>query len=107
MSDAIRRHSVKTTFISKLPWVKRQYQSYLPLMPLALEQLDLREYDLVISSESGPAKGVITRPTLLMCATATLRCATSGICTRNIRRVSSRRSVGRWPCCCTGCANGT
>src|SRR6185437_14323888 len=34
-------------------------------MPLALEQLDLTEYDLVISSESGPAKGVITRPDAL------------------------------------------
>jgi glycosyltransferase involved in cell wall biosynthesis len=62
MSEAIRRHSVKTTFIAKLPWVKRLYQYYLPLMPLALEQLDLRAYDLVISSESGPAKGVLTRP---------------------------------------------
>jgi glycosyltransferase involved in cell wall biosynthesis len=36
------------------------YKTYLPLMPLALEQCDLRGYDLVISSESGPAKGVIT-----------------------------------------------
>jgi glycosyltransferase involved in cell wall biosynthesis len=35
------------------------YKSYLPLMPLALEQLDLRGYDLIISSESGPAKGVL------------------------------------------------
>jgi glycosyltransferase involved in cell wall biosynthesis len=35
------------------------YKTYLPLMPMALEQLDLRGYDLVISSESGPAKGVI------------------------------------------------
>jgi glycosyltransferase involved in cell wall biosynthesis len=35
------------------------YKTYLPLMPLALEQLDLRGYDLVISSESGPSKGVI------------------------------------------------
>ena len=39
-----------------------RYQSYLPLMPLALEQLDLTAYDLVLSSEAGPAKGVITRP---------------------------------------------
>jgi glycosyltransferase involved in cell wall biosynthesis len=38
------------------------YKSYLPLMPLALEQLDLRGYDLVISSESGPAKGVVAAP---------------------------------------------
>lgn len=54
--------NVNTTFISRLPLAKKHYQKYLPLMPLAMEQLDLREYDLVISSESGPAKGVITRP---------------------------------------------
>ncbi|MFT5603788.1 MAG: glycosyltransferase involved in cell wall biosynthesis [Paracoccaceae bacterium] len=53
------------TFISKLPFAKRLYQSYLPLMPLALEQLDLRGYDLVISSESGPAKGVLVDPDAL------------------------------------------
>ena len=51
-----------TTFIAKLPLAKRLYKNYLPLMPLALEQLDLRDYDLVISSESGPSKGVITAP---------------------------------------------
>lgn len=54
--------SVKTTYISKIPGAKRSYQKLLPLMPMALEQLDLSSYDLVISSESGPAKGVITRP---------------------------------------------
>lgn len=53
---------IKTTFISRLPGAKKHYQKYLPLMPLALEQLDLSSYDLIISSESGPAKGVITRP---------------------------------------------
>lgn len=54
--------NVYNTFISKLPGAKKHYQKYLPLMPLALEQLDLTAYDLIISSESGPAKGVITRP---------------------------------------------
>ena len=39
---------------------RRFYRSLLPLMPMALESFDLRSYDLVISSESGPAKGVIT-----------------------------------------------
>lgn len=53
------------SFISRLPGAGRHYQKYLPLMPLALEQLDLSAYDLVISSESGPAKGVITRPDAL------------------------------------------
>jgi glycosyltransferase involved in cell wall biosynthesis len=62
ISPTIRRHRVRTTFIGRLPGAARLYQAYLPLMPLALEQLDLRDYDLVISTESGPAKGVLTRP---------------------------------------------
>lgn len=62
VSDALKKHAIKTTFIQRLPAAKRFYQSYLPLMPLALDQLDLRDYDLVISSESGPAKGVIVGP---------------------------------------------
>jgi glycosyltransferase involved in cell wall biosynthesis len=68
VSEALKRHTIKTTFIQKLPFATRRYQSYLPLMPLALEQLDLRGYDLVISSESGPAKGIIIAPeTLHVC----------------------------------------
>jgi glycosyltransferase involved in cell wall biosynthesis len=53
---------VRTTFIGRLPFARRLYQRYLPLMPLALEQLDLRAYDLIVSSEAGPAKGVIVAP---------------------------------------------
>ena len=56
-----RQHKISTTFINSLPASRRLYKKYLPLMPHALEQLDLTDYDLVISSESGPAKGVITR----------------------------------------------
>jgi glycosyltransferase involved in cell wall biosynthesis len=59
VSDRIRRHRVIPTFINALPRAPKMYKTYLPLMPLALEQLDLRGYDLVISSESGPAKGII------------------------------------------------
>jgi glycosyltransferase involved in cell wall biosynthesis len=55
-------HRVYTTFIDRLPFAERYYKHYLPLMPMALEQLDLGEYDLVISNESGPAKGVIVAP---------------------------------------------
>ncbi|MFV0422068.1 glycosyltransferase [Oleidesulfovibrio sp.] len=67
-SPVIERHSVRTSFIGRLPKAEKLYQYYLPLMPLALEQLDLRGYDLVISSESGPAKGVITSPdTMHLC----------------------------------------
>lgn len=62
VSDFIASHRIRTTFIQDLPGAKKHYQKYLPLMPRALEQMDLSEYDLVISSESGPAKGVIVRP---------------------------------------------
>lgn len=62
LSDTLNRHTIKTSFISKLPFAQRHYQKYLSFMPRALEELDLSDYDLVISSESGPAKGVIPRP---------------------------------------------
>ena len=65
VSDEIRRRNVTTTFIDRLPASKRLYQKYLPLMPMALEELDLRGYDLVLSFESGPAKGVIAPPDAL------------------------------------------
>lgn len=59
---------IRTTFIQRMPFGKKRYQSYLPLMPLAFEQLDLTEYDLVISSSTSCAKGVITRSdTLHIC----------------------------------------
>jgi glycosyltransferase involved in cell wall biosynthesis len=62
VSAKINSRKIVTTFINKLPWAKKFYQIYLPLMPLALEQLDLTDYDLVISAEAGPAKGIITAP---------------------------------------------
>ncbi|AUC56763.1 glycosyl transferase (plasmid) [Sagittula sp. P11] len=62
LSDTIRRHRITETFIARLPGGRKHYQKYLPLMPRAL---DLTGYDLVISSESGPAKGVITHPDAL------------------------------------------
>ncbi|HVT95073.1 MAG TPA: glycosyltransferase [Bryobacteraceae bacterium] len=57
ISPIIRSHRVTASFLNPL---RRKYRSLLPLMPLAVEHLDLRGYDLVISSESGPAKGVLT-----------------------------------------------
>ena len=52
----------KTTFIQRLPKARTRYQKYLPLMPLAIEQMDLSGYDLVISSSHAVAKGVLTGP---------------------------------------------
>lgn len=62
LSETLRRHRIVTTRIAKLPFAARAYQKYLPLMPRALEEVDLTGYDIVISSEAGPAKGVIAPP---------------------------------------------
>ncbi|MCU1274813.1 MAG: glycosyl transferase, group 1 [Bryobacterales bacterium] len=56
VSETIRSRHVTASFLNPL---RRHYRSLLPLMPLALESFDLRGYDLVVSSESGPAKGVL------------------------------------------------
>jgi glycosyltransferase involved in cell wall biosynthesis len=62
ISNTIKQHKVTTTFVQRLPAARKLYKKYLPFMPMALEALDLSAYDLVISSESGPAKGVSVRP---------------------------------------------
>lgn len=62
LSAALATRPITQTFVGRLPFARRHYQKYLALMPRALEELDLGAYDLVLSSESGPAKGVIARP---------------------------------------------
>jgi len=59
ISDKIKNHNIYTTFINKLPLSKKFYKHYLPFMPYALKSLDLSSYDLIISSESGPSKGIV------------------------------------------------
>ena len=56
----IQHKEVTTTFIQKLPFARRHYRNYLPLMPLAIEQLDVSDYDVVISNSHAVSKGVIT-----------------------------------------------
>jgi glycosyltransferase involved in cell wall biosynthesis len=64
MPDHLRKHMLHkrptTTFIQKLPFSKKHYRNYLVLMPLAIEQLDVSAYDLVLSSSHAMAKGVLT-----------------------------------------------
>jgi glycosyltransferase involved in cell wall biosynthesis len=52
----------RTSFIQHLPFAKSHYQKYLPFMPAAIEALDLRDYDLILSSSSAISKGVLTEP---------------------------------------------
>ena len=53
---------VRTSFIQGLPFARRRFRNFLPLMPLAIEQFDLGGYDLVLSSSHAIAKGVLTGP---------------------------------------------
>ncbi len=65
MPERWQRHDIRTSFLQKLPLGTKNYQSrlqyVLPLMPMAYESLDLREFDLVLSSSHAFAKGVLTR----------------------------------------------
>ncbi|CAN7735448.1 glycosyltransferase family 4 protein [Paraburkholderia hospita] len=58
----IKGKPVETSFIQRLPFARKRYRAYLPLMPIAIEQVDLSGYDLVISSSHAVAKGVLTGP---------------------------------------------
>lgn len=65
LSDADRKNILcdkyaHTSFIQKLPKAKEKYRHYLPLFPFAIEQFNLEEYDLILSSSHCVAKGVLT-----------------------------------------------
>ncbi|MDR1837268.1 MAG: glycosyltransferase [Treponema sp.] len=62
VSALINSHRVFTSRINRLPFAKKLYQLYMPLMPNALMDFNLQGYDLIISSEAGPAKGVVPNP---------------------------------------------
>ncbi|MFC5413014.1 glycosyltransferase family 4 protein [Larkinella bovis] len=61
----VQHKTATTSFIQNLPWAKKKYRSYLPLMPLAVEQFDLSAYDVILSSSHAVAKGVLTGPNQL------------------------------------------
>ncbi|MFP1732199.1 glycosyltransferase family 4 protein [Lonsdalea quercina] len=60
--ELIANKQATTTFIQKFPKAKKNYRKYLPFMPLAIEQLDLSPYDVVLSSSHAVAKGILTGP---------------------------------------------
>lgn len=58
----LKGRRITTSFVQRMPRAAKWYRSYLPLMPVAIEQLDVTDYDLVLSSSASVAKGVITGP---------------------------------------------
>jgi glycosyltransferase involved in cell wall biosynthesis len=55
----LERRDIRTSFLQRLPFLRKRYRWYLPLYPLAVEQFDLQDYELVISSSHCVAKGII------------------------------------------------
>ena len=56
----VKNKKPQTSFIQNLPFARRNHRNYLPLFPYAIEQFDLSDYDLIISSSHAVAKGVLT-----------------------------------------------
>ncbi|MGB2791815.1 MAG: glycosyltransferase [Candidatus Moraniibacteriota bacterium] len=65
MHGAFEDHDIQTSFLQRVPWAKRNHRLFPMLMPLAIEQFDFRDFDLVISDSSSYAKGIITGPNTL------------------------------------------
>jgi glycosyltransferase involved in cell wall biosynthesis len=61
-SPALQKHKITTSILDKIPAARKAHRHFLPFYPLAVEMLDLSGYDLVITSDSGPMKGVLTDP---------------------------------------------
>ena len=62
LPPALLKHKITTSFLDKSRFARRAHRHFLPFYPLAVETLDLSGYDLVITSDSGPMKGVLTDP---------------------------------------------
>ncbi|GAK55721.1 glycosyl transferase, group 1 [Candidatus Vecturithrix granuli] len=62
MPEYFREFDIQTSFVQRFPWGKTKYKAYLPFMPTAVEQLDLRDYDVVLSCSHSVAKGILTSP---------------------------------------------
>ena len=91
VDPAFKSMDIRTSFMQKLPLVTKHHQPYLPFYPFAMESLDLRDYDLVLSSSSAFGKGVITRPeTMHICY-----CHTPMRWCWNYREYVEREQVGK------------
>jgi len=61
----LEARDIRTSFLQGMPFLRKRYRSYLPLYPLAVEQFDLQEFELVVSSSHCVAKGIIPGPEAL------------------------------------------
>lgn len=91
MPDEYRQWDIRTSFMDRLPLVKRHHQPFLPLYPLAFESFDLSEHDLVLSNKSGFCHGVLVGPeTLHICY-----CLAPTRYLWDLTRYAQREGIGR------------
>jgi len=64
-TEAVEKRNIQTSFLQRMPFLKKHYRWYLPFYPMAAELFDLQRYDLVISSSHCVAKGIIPHPDAL------------------------------------------
>ena len=62
LDPELRNIDIRTSFIHNIRGSKRNHQKFFPLMPMAFESFDLNDYNIVLSSSTSCAKGVITNP---------------------------------------------
>jgi len=62
LPPSLQKRKITTSFLDKIPGARKVHRHFLPFYPLAVETLDLSGYDLIITSDSGPVKGVLTDP---------------------------------------------
>jgi glycosyltransferase involved in cell wall biosynthesis len=65
MPESWQEWDIRTSFINRLPMAKRRQQLYLPFYPMAFEQFDFKQFDLVISNKSGFCHGIVTEPSTM------------------------------------------
>ncbi|MGD2294294.1 MAG: glycosyltransferase [Candidatus Aminicenantes bacterium] len=63
--QSIEGREIFTSFLQRMPFIRKKYRSYLPLFPLAIELFDLQDFDFVVSSSHCVAKGIIPSPDAL------------------------------------------
>jgi glycosyltransferase involved in cell wall biosynthesis len=62
LPEEMRSWDIRTSFLQRLPFARRKHQPYLPLMPIAFEQFDMSGFELVVTTSSACAKGIIPAP---------------------------------------------
>ena len=91
MPAVCRTWDIRTSFMDRLPLVKRHHQPFLPLYPLAFEQFDFSDFELVISNKSGFCHGIITPPETLHIS----YCLTPTRYVWDYRSYARREGIGR------------